>query len=305
MCENPHGIMTVLVTPFNDDAELSVDYEAIERWLKIQINNKVNGLVLLGTTSESATLNENEQYGIVTFIHNTLKEFNYSFKCGIYVGLGGIKRDEILNFALKCKDYCDGFMLSPPPYVKPTQEGIVEHYKYIFNNDALKEHKMIIYNVPGRTSVLIEVGTIKKIFEECSNVVALKDATGNIDQLMETRTQVPDLIVMAGDDKYILDFMIHGGKGVISVMSNVYPELLIQLFDGYESLNVHDVGQRYYKLNIPTIVKLLFIESNPIPVKYMLYRLGVYKNYNMRCPMTKLNDKYVEKLNDVLSKIEK
>jgi 4-hydroxy-tetrahydrodipicolinate synthase len=196
-------------------------------------------------------------------------------------------------------------MVTVPAYVKPTQNGIVKHFNKICNQEQLKDTPIIMYNVPGRASVNMEPKTMKQVCETCPNVVAVKEASGSIDQLIEIKRLVPNLQVFAGDDKLVLDFMIHGACGLISVASNVFPNLvsdIVKLCLINEFVLARDM---FYQSKFPQFVNALFSESNPIPVKYAMYWIDVYSTFNMIGPMTELSvekrDQVKEAINEINS----
>lgn len=281
------GVYTVLVTPFNEDG--SVDYHSIGKWVAEQQESMVAGLVLLGTTSESPTLSRGEQYKIVQKVWECTS--GYVKPKYVIVGVGGNNTQETLDFArmLTLKKICDGLMVTVPSYNKPTQKGIYEHFVKICSHQDVSNFPVIMYNVPGRTSVNMEPNTIRDIVKTCSNVVAIKEASGSIDQLIEINSIVPTLQVFAGDDKLVLDIMAHGGCGVISVASNVIPHLMSYLVEMCIQNNSTSARHVYYDSKLPNFIRLLFCETNPIPVKFMLFCTGLYKNHLLRLPMTQLS----------------
>lgn len=335
----PDGVYTVLVTPFNDD--LSVNYDDITNWYNHQSKTNVTGLVLLGTTSESPCLSStgtthsdiyelyesllsllkssnddivistldmiisktktildkhiSEQLNIVKHVHDLNSKS--STPKHLVVGVGGNNSAMNLNFAKQCIGLCDSFMVTVPHYNKPTQDGICEHFDYICNDPDISKYPVILYNVPSRSGVNAEPSTIKKIYENCKNVVAIKEASGSIDQLIKLRSICPKLKIFAGDDKLILDFLVHGGSGVISVASNIIPITICELF----TYDIVTASKLYYTINLPQFIDALFCETNPIPIKYMMCTEGLYDNYNMRLPMTKLSEDKHELVKNALN----
>ena len=281
------AVHTVLVTPFVEST-LQVDYDDIQKWVAFQCSSNVAGLVLLGTTSESPTLSRDEQLKIVKKVYEWNKSSeNPKF---LTVGVGGNNTYETLEFAKECVGFCDAFMVTVPAYNKPTQHGIVEHFKAICNHNEIKGTPIIMYNIPGRTAVNAEPSTIKSIFEQCPNVVAIKEASGSIDQLIKLRTIVPNLKIFSGDDKLVLDMMVHGARGVISVASNSIPDIMSKLVNLCLAGDFVQASEFFYKSELPQFIDALFCETNPIPVKFMLFQLQVFKNYSMRLPMTELSE---------------
>jgi 4-hydroxy-tetrahydrodipicolinate synthase len=290
----PSGTHTVLVTPF-DKTTKEIDFDAIQKWLAFQLNSLVTGIVLLGTTSETPTLSREEQLKVV----KTIYEWNKTTDSPKFltVGVGGNDTMETLSFARECVGICDAFMVTVPHYNKPTQRGILEHFKIICNHPETTNTPVIMYNIPSRTSLNAEPDTIKKIFNECKSVVAIKEASKSIDQLIKLRTIVPDLKVFSGDDKLGLDVMVHGGQGIISVASNVIPDIISYLVTYCLSGDFNKATKLYYDHELPQFIEALFCETNPIPAKFMLQKLNIFKTDTMRLPMTELSQ---EKHNIVL-----
>lgn len=320
--EFPNGTYTVLVTPFmkseskeltNDELEeltdeefaeyynskRSIDFANIKKWVDFQCKSNVEGLVLLGTTSESPTLKRDEQFEIVKYVSEENKK--HARPKFLVVGVGGNDTYENLCFARKCVEYCDAFMVTVPSYSKPSQDGIFKHFKTICSNKRVSTKPVIIYNIPSRAGVNMEPNTIKNVCSECKNVVAIKEASGSIDQLIKIREIIPELKVFSGDDKLILDVMLHGGCGVISVASNVIPNFISAIISSCLEDNFKNACKLYYKSNMPKFIEMLFCETNPIPVKYMMHMIGLYDNHKMRLPMTELSESKEKSILDTLN----
>jgi len=289
----PSGIFTVLVTPFNDDN--SIDYLSLHSWFEFQAKTDISGFVLMGTTSESPTLSRDEQLEIlkqITSLNTKLEKPKY-----IILGCGGNDTFEMIEFAKKCVDLCDAFMVTVPSYNKPMQKGIYEHYKAFCTEQTLSTKPVMIYNIPSRTGINMEVQTIIQVYKDFPNIVAIKEASGSIAQLIQLRNQAPSLKIYSGDDLLILDFAIHGGSGVISVASNIIPEIICEIYK--HTINLSNIStDKFYYLQLPNFINSLFCETNPIPVKYLLYHMGIFINYNMRLPMTPLSSEFHEKVID-------
>jgi len=286
----PSGVFTVLVTPFNLDE--TIDYVSLRAWFDIQVKSNVAGLVLMGTTSESPTLSRDEQFEILSKVSEWNKELEQPKY--IVLGCGGNDTREMVTFSKKCVSLCNAFMVTVPAYNKPTQNGIYEHYKAFCTDSELCLKPVMIYNVPSRTGLNMEVSTIKRVYENFSNVVAIKEASGSISQLIQLRTQVPTLKVFSGDDLLILDFCVaHGGCGVISVASNVIPDLMCKVYEGCAD---GTATKLFYSLKLPEFINALFCETNPIPVKYLLCYNSTFTNNVLRLPMTSLSEKLHEQV---------
>lgn len=277
------GVYSVFVTPFTSD--FKINYSDIDNWLDLQSKSSVTGFVLMGTTSESPTISRIEQLNIINYIvakNNMQEEPKY-----IIIGVGGNDTMETYEFSKMVYSLGNALMVTVPSYNKPTQKGIIQHFS-MFNEFNCP---IMMYNVPGRTGLNMLPETMKIITDTCENIVALKEASGNIEQLITIKSLMPDLQVFCGDDNLLLDFMIHGCDGVISVASNIIPEFVNTLYY-YGIDDIKFATKIYYTYKYNEFVKALFIESNPIPVKYMLHKINVYTNNIMRLPLTKLDEKY-------------
>lgn len=289
----PQGVYTVLVTPFLDN--MTVDMNSISDWYIQQCKTNVTGVVLLGTTSEVPTLTHEEQYDIVKSLCE-LKDIRITEGKpvkDIIIGIGGNDTYNSSQFCSRLRQNAiivkqmNGIMVTVPSYNKPTQEGIYQHFKYIC--DQHSTIPVIIYNVPSRTGVNMTPDTIQRICASCPNVIAIKEASGSMDQVIAIRSLVPHLKVFSGDDKAIIETSAHGGCGVISVASNVIPHTISKITNYCLLGNFVQARQLYYGSKIPDFVSALFCETNPIPVKYMMMKCGLYKNARMRLPMTELS----------------
>lgn len=298
----PQGTYTVLVTPFCK-GEQTVDYTQISKWIDHQYNTDVAGLVLLGTTSESPTLSREEQFEIVKYVSNENKE--HENPKILIVGVGGNHTFENLSFAKQCAKYCDGFMVTVPSYSRPEQHGIYQHFTTICNDDEITSKPVIIYNIPSRTGVNMEPKTIKNVYDSCKNIVAIKEASGNLEQVKELRELVPDLQIFSGDDGLAIDIIKLGGVGLISVASNVIPNVV----DAIVKLSLHgdfDLAKSFSECSeFPHFLKMMTCERNPIPVKFMMHMMGLYDNNQMRLPMTELSDIYQYDTKTILKKLLK
>lgn len=281
----PSGVFTVLVTPFNFDE--TIDYVSLRNWFDLQSKSDVVGLVLMGTTSESPTLSRSEQLEILVKVSGWNKELDKPKY--IILGCGGNDTREMIEFCKKCVLLCDAFMVTVPSYNKPTQNGIYQHYKAFCAEPTLSSKPVMIYNVPSRTGINMEVSTIKKVHEDFSNVIAIKEASGSISQLIQLRSQVPSLKVFSGDDLLMLDYAVHNGDGLISVASNVIPDIICKVYKNCRNFNTI-YSNEFYLYGLPDFINALFCETNPIPVKYLLHYVGIFSNYVMRLPMTPLSD---------------
>lgn len=258
------GCGTALVTPFQPD--LSLDEPALRRLVQRQIEGGVHFLVPCGTTGESPTLTHREHLRVVEI---TLEEAKG--KLPVVAGAGGYNTAEVIQLARELESMgVDGLLSVTPYYNKPTQEGLFQHYAAIASATRLP---MVLYSVQGRTGVNIEPATLRRLWA-IDNIVAVKEASGNIAQMANICSDVPDRIaVLAGDDAVTLPLAALGGKGVISVASNEIPGEM-------GALASHCLAGRFGEARqlqnrILPLLEANFFESNPIPVKYALSRMGL------------------------------
>ncbi len=288
------GVYTVLVTPFNEKNEL--DLGSYDRLLKMMYESTIEGVVVLGTTSESSTLNYNEK---MILVKTVWKKFAGVKK--VVIGVGGNNTIQTLEFAKDVKDYCDYMMLTVPHYNKPSQEGIKKHFLTICLNEEIKQKKFILYNIPSRCGVNMFPETIAEVYHECENVVAIKEASGSMDQIIDIRSRC-EIQIFSGDDLLILPVMSIGGCGVISVMSNILPNQLHDIYSLYESGRTLDAQKNFFKLH--DVIKSLFIETNPVPTKALLTYLKIFKFSSPRLPLVELTNSNYLKVTSIFEKMK-
>jgi 4-hydroxy-tetrahydrodipicolinate synthase len=279
------GTGTALVTPFKEDN--SIDYESLKKIISFQISSGIDAIILLGTTGESPVISLDERKKIIeTGIESA------GGKTKIIIGTGTNDTQHVVEFNKIAEEYkADGLLIVNPYYNKGTQESLVEHYKYISERTSLP---IMLYNVPSRTGMNLLPETIVKIHNECKNVVAIKEASSNISQIAHLFSIKPDsLSVLSGNDDQTLPIMAMGGDGVVSVFSNPYPKQMKQLTDVISNYKLNDaqkMNNKYLRM-----MNLLFIETSPSPVKYVMYQMGLCKNL-LRLPMAPVTKKTEELL---------
>jgi 4-hydroxy-tetrahydrodipicolinate synthase len=270
------GVGTALITPFNQD--LSVDYNSIRNIVDFQIANKIDALIVLGTTGESPVIDDDERKKILETVLDTNQN-----RVPVILGTGSNNTRHVVEQNKLAEHFkLDGVLIVNPYYNKGTQQSLVEHYKYISERTSLK---IILYNVPSRTGMNILPETAVKIHDACKNVVAIKEASGNISQIAHLISIKPDsLEVLSGNDDQTLPIMALGGVGVISVFSNPFP---IQMKEIVNALFNDDLTTAQ-KLNNKYLAMMnkLFIETSPSPVKYVMSKLGLCNNV-LRLPLAK------------------
>lgn len=285
------GVYTVLMTPFNEDD--TIDYESYKKLIDLQINSYITGVVVLGTTSESPTLSRDEQSDLVKYVYKRIKDKGSDKK--IIIGVGGNNTQETSKFAYYNQEYCDYVMITVPSYNKPSQDGIYEHFNLVCQ--TVNEKPVILYNIPGRTGVNMLPETIKKVYDTNKNVCAIKEASGSISQIMDL-ISICDIKVFSGDDGLTIPVTSVGGAGVISVVSNICPNETSNVYKYCVNNKYKEARLEYSKLN--DLVKMLFIESNPVPGKEMLCKLGIFNTPKVRLPLTNLNEENKLKVLKVL-----
>ncbi|MCQ2079030.1 MAG: 4-hydroxy-tetrahydrodipicolinate synthase [archaeon] len=282
------GIGTALVTPMNRDG--SVDEEALRRLVDFQEENGVDMLLPCGSTGEAATLSSEEHLKVIKIVVDQAK------KAKVIAGAGSNCTREAVELSSKAADYgADGLLSISPYYVKPTQEGIYRHYEAIAKAADLP---IIIYNVPGRTGSNITAETEIRM-ASIPNIAGVKEASGNIEQIQAILAKRPEgFTVLSGDDSMTYDVMCSGGHGVFSVVSNCLPKQCSEMVHCLQNGN----RDRARELNnqLMPIFKGAFIESNPIPIKYIMAKMGFGTN-TLRLPLTPLSKENAEKIDEMIA----
>jgi 4-hydroxy-tetrahydrodipicolinate synthase len=286
------GSMVAVATPMHEDG--SIDYESYESLIEFHIENKTDAIVPVGTTGESATLNHDEHCKAVTFVVNKVAK-----RIPVIAGTGANSTLEAIALTKHAYEAgVDGCLSVTPYYNKPTQEGLYQHYKAIAESVPVP---LIPYNVPGRTSVDMLPQTVER-FLKINNIVAVKEAIGDLKRIRELVEICGEKInVLSGDDLTAMEALLLGGKGVITVTGNIAPKYMHLMckaaIEGNRSL-----AEEYDKKLIG-LHKNLFLESNPIPAKWALYKMGLIKK-GMRLPLTQFSEKYHKKLLDSMKLAE-
>ena len=272
------GSISALITPFKNGA---LDEAALARLVEWQIAEGIHGLVPVGTTGESPTLDYDEHKKVIDITVETSKK-----RVPVIAGTGSNSTDEAIELSRYAeKAGADAVLIVTPYYNKPTQEGLYQHFKAI--NDAINI-PIVIYNIPGRSVVDMSVATMARCFKDLKNVAGVKDATANLARPSQQRAACGDkFIQLSGEDGTALGFMAHGGRGVISVASNVAPRLVSDMQnamlagDFKKALAMQD--------RLMPLFDVMFVETNPGPVKYAVSRLGIC-SAEMRLPMVSISD---------------
>lgn len=283
------GTGVAIVTPFAKDG--SVDYKALVKLVNHIIKGGVEYVVVLGTTGESVNLTKEEKKQVVQTVIDTVGK-----RIPVVLGLGGNNTQELVN-SLKIKDDFKGIdaILSVSPYYnKPNQRGIYQHYKAIAEASPVP---VILYNVPGRTSSNMTAETTLKLANDFKNIIAIKEASGNLEQCMKIIKNRPkDFLVISGDDMLTLPIIASGGDGVISVVANAFPKVFSEMTRQILAGNVKEAQKLHYKLT--DIIEQLFADGNPAGIKAVLELLDICKDH-LRLPLVNVNkdtQKAIEKL---------
>ncbi len=282
------GVGTALVTPFTKGGDL--DEAGVRRLARRQIDGGVHFLVPCGTTGESPTLTEQERLRIVDLV---VDEANG--KVPVLAGAGGYDTKEVIHLAHEMERRgVSGFLSVTPYYNKPTQEGLFQHYRAIAESTPLP---IVVYNVPGRTGVNVEVPTLMRL-AELPNIAGVKEASGNVTQMCEICRAVPsDFIVLSGDDALTLPLMAVGGHGIISVASNEIPREMAEMVEAAERDDF--AAARAIHARILPLMQINFVEANPMPVKAAMASMGLVEE-TFRLPMVSPKIESKEKILKVL-----
>ncbi len=271
------GIATALVTPMN---EKGVDYEAFGRFIDFQIENGINALVAVGTTGENATLEPWEQKEVIRFVVERA-----AGRVPVIAGTGTNNTEHVLaNTKAACEVGADAILVVTPYYNKATQNGLIKHFTTVADASTVP---MILYNVPGRTGCNLLPKTVAKLAEH-PNIVGIKEATGNMAQMVELTSLCADkLDIYSGEDALTVPFISMGAAGTISVLSNVAPKLSVEMTD--KAFAGDYAGAASLQCKLLPLINALFSEVNPIPAKAATSAMGYGEDY-LRLPLTPMED---------------
>ena len=282
------GVMTALVTPFKANGE--VDFESLDKLVDFQIENGVDVLVPMGTTGESPTVSHEENMDVVERVIRRA-----GGRVPVIAGTGSNSTDEAIRMTKIAKSQGADFSLQVSPYYnKPTQEGLYRHFVTIADTVDIP---IVVYNIKGRTGVNIETPTLMRLAAH-PNIVAVKEASGDLGQMMDVLNAKPkDFVVLSGDDNMAVPLTLMGGAGVISVASNIIPKYMCEMIGAARKGHVEQARTMHYEL-LP-LFKAMFLETNPIPVKQCLAMMGMMEP-SWRLPLCPPADATVEVLRGML-----
>jgi len=283
------GATTALITPFKNN---QLDEATFAKLIQRQIDNGINAVCPVGTTGESATLSHDEHKRCIEIAVEVCKGSNTK----VLAGAGSNATHEAIDIA-KHAQSCgvDAIFSVSPYYNKPSQEGIYQHYKAIA---SAVEIPFMLYNVPGRTGVDILPDTVVRLFDDVENIFGIKEATGSIERAIELLSKRPELYLFSGDDAIDYPILANGGRGVTSVTSNLLPDMKSQLVDSALSGDFKrskEINDSLYPIN-----KVMFCESNPIPIKAAMYIAGLIETLEYRLPLVPPSSDNMKKIEDIM-----
>ena len=284
------GVFTALITPFLKNKQ--IDFISLQNLLIRQEQSEVDGVVILGTTAEECTLTNNECLNIIEMATKTLKTKK------IIVGVSGNCTQNVVDKIKVYNNYpIDGYLVGTPYYNKPTSKGLVNHFVKI----ALSTQKPImLYNIPGRCGVKIDFKALEEL-KPYKNIVAIKEASGDIDYFTNLIAKFGDRYsILCGNDNIILPMLASGAVGCVSVLSNYLPQLPVKIYKNY-ALNITNCIFLHNKFNY--FVNILFIETNPMCIKYVLYKNGLCRNI-LRAPLVPIKQSSKNKIDNAIIKVQ-
>ncbi|AEH07233.1 4-hydroxy-tetrahydrodipicolinate synthase [Methanothermococcus okinawensis] len=280
------GVFPAIVTPFKDGG---VYYEGLEKNINFLIDNGVSGIVSVGTTGESPTLTYEEHQKVIEKAVDTVNG-----KVKVIAGSGSNSTKEAIELSQFAEDVgADAVLLITPYYNKPTQEGLKKHFGKIAESINIP---IVLYNVPSRTAVNLEPETIKYLYEEYSNITTVKEANPNLSQVSEIVSSC-DINVLSGNDELTLPIISLGGKGVISVLANIVPKEFVEMVD-YALEGKFDKAREIH-CKLFNLMKLMFVETNPIPIKTAMNMLNMPAG-ELRLPLCEMSQENKLKLESAL-----
>jgi 4-hydroxy-tetrahydrodipicolinate synthase len=284
------GATTALITPFKNG---QLDEATYAKLIERQIMNGIDAVCPVGTTGESATLTHDEHKRCIEIAVEVCK----GTTAKVLAGSGSNATAEAIEIAKHAqKSGVDAIFSVSPYYNKPSQEGLYQHYKAIA--DAVSELPFMLYNVPGRTGVDISADTTIRLFDDCANIYGVKEATGSLERTVELLSRRPGLAVFSGDDAIDYPILANGGMGITSVTANLLPDLKSDLV--HKALEGDYKGAKEINDLLFPINKVLFCESNPIPIKAAMYIAGLTETLEYRLPLVPPSSKHMKMIEEVM-----
>jgi 4-hydroxy-tetrahydrodipicolinate synthase len=287
------GTGVAIITPFKNDS--SIDFKALGRVINHVVKGGVSYIVAMGTTGEASTLTKDEKHALVSYVTETVDS-----RVPLVVGIGGNNTQEVINTIMEIDlQGVDGILSVAPYYNKPSQRGLFQHFKAIATCSPLP---LIIYNVPGRTSCNITSDTCLELANECDNIVAVKEASGDMAQIMRIIKGKPEnFLVISGDDMLTIPVIAAGGSGVISVLANAYPAICSELVNN--ALKNNFKSAREIQFSLLEAIELLFADGNPSGVKAFMSLMNLCQN-NLRLPLVPVNKNIYSRIQKVVEELK-
>ncbi|MDR2361800.1 MAG: 4-hydroxy-tetrahydrodipicolinate synthase [Prevotellaceae bacterium] len=284
-----YGSFVAIVTPF--DGDLNVNFEKLTELVEWQIAEGSSGIVACGTTGEASTLDDDERLAVVAHVVKVVNK-----RIPVVAGTGSNNSRHSLHLSLSAeKEGADGLLLITPYYNKSNDEGLYRHFKLVA--DAV-HIPIIVYNIPGRTGLNIPVPTLKRL-AQIENIVAIKEAGGNLDYVLKIAKEAPNLAILSGNDSQVIPIMSVGGRGVISTSANVFPNAMAAMCDAFAQGNTREAAR--LQVLYANVIESLFLEVNPIPVKAAMNLLG-WNVGGYRLPLYPMSEKNRTVLEEELRK---
>ena len=285
------GLTTAIITPFKDG---KLDEATYANLIQRQIKNGVDAICPVGTTGESATLSHDEHKRCIEIAVEVCKGTSTK----VLAGAGSNATHEAIDIAIHAQSCgVDALFSVSPYYNKPSQEGLYQHYKAIA---SAVEVPFMLYNVPGRTGVDILPDTVKRLFDDVDNIIGIKEATGSAERTVELLSKIPELYVFSGDDAIDYPLLASGAKGVTSVTSNLLPDIKAKMVHsalGGDYKLAQKINEELFDIN-----KVLFCESNPIPIKAAMYIAGLIPTLEYRLPLLQPSSENMTKIENIMKK---
>ena len=282
------GSGVAIITPFLESGD--VDYPTLENLLNYHVANSTDAIVITGTTGEASTLTNKEHLSVIAFAVSVI-----AGRIPVIAGTGSNDTLHMVYLSQEAEKYgADGVLCVTPYYNKATQEGLYQHFKMVAEAITIP---IILYTVPSRTNLNIEVETLVRL-SEFKNIVGIKDATGDLDYTRRIHEALPDFCIYSGNDDGVFDVLELGGQGVISVVANICPEKTHRLVHAYLEGSIEE--SRKLQDTLMPIIDQLFTEPNPIPIKFAMETLELIPNGRLRLPLTRLSERFQETLKEQL-----
>lgn len=288
------GVGVALITPFMENG--AIDFAAVARIVDNLIEGGIDYILVLGTTGETPTLTTDERKALIRFVRERV-----AGRVRLMVGMGGnCTRDVISNLKSWDLSGYDAILSVNPYYNKPNQEGLYQHFKAIAEASPLP---VMLYNIPGRTGVNMAPETIARLANNCQNIIGVKEASGNLEQMERVKALAPsNFLLISGDDGLTVEVIKRGGVGVISVLANVYPSQTVEFVKLALDGNIDEAEQKLQALD--AIISALFEEGNPVGIKTALYLKALCTN-TMRLPLVSGSEALQEKMKNLVAEYEK